>query len=801
MSLSKVEKTVTLKPFKSDEYLIWRVQAEATFRVHGLLEIIKGEEIRPTEEYTGDASSSVSESADKNRILHYEQRHNRAYQALINCLETPEAIKVYSLNSAHAVWKRLEEEYGQISEIRRTTALQDLYSLRKNPSDSMEEHIRNFTRLQTLADYHRPAQNRPMDKEDINLLFLTTLGDEYKVYRQAMGTRVTAMTTAQLFAEFRALEMVDANEKTNGNGTTNQVLTLRGQSSGPGPGRQKQKHFNGKPYDKNKKGKGFKKWNSSMPGYKKCNCCGKEGHLESECFRYKKCNFCGKEGHLESECFKKKRERENRSKNETLGQHMISDAEVRESGTYGQPYNRAFCTKVLSSVNKRKGTNDDAHVWVVDSAANTNLTPHLERLKRYTKFPTPQLVTGLGGNETKAHGVGYVTLRDEEGRTHGPIRVLHVPDAEYPILSLMHLRRAGIDLQFTGVETYTITSKTTGFHLSGYAEDDILFVEDSCKRVSLMMTTRSAKNRRIVDGEDFGLNQREIMEKTPQPIRESRVTNDDSGAVDTPIRITDLDDITSATVSPWSPQKPPNSPRHTPPNLWHLRLGHASRITLSRIPEIKATYDSSHCQACIRAKSTKTPYYLDEYTANEKIAYIHSDTCGPFPTSFSKSIHYITFTCDYTRYVWVYPIPNKRAATIKDIFAKWKAEVELETGYKVKTIRTDGGGEYEREMTSYFESMGIKHLLTAPYSPQSNGTAERLNRTLNDMMRTILLNGNMPDQFWAEAAVHAAYIKNILPSAALKDFKTPFEMYHDVPPNYEHLKPFGSICYVSIPPQ
>lgn len=132
-------------------------------------------------------------------------------------------------------------------------------------------------------------------------------------------------------------------------------------------------------------------------------------------------------------------------------------------------------------------------------------------------------------------------------------------------------------------------------------------------------------------------------------------------------------------------------------------------------------------KACIRAKSTKTPYYLDEYTANEKIAYIHSDTCGPFPASFSKSIHYITFTCDYTRYVWVYLIQNKR--TIKSIFAKRKAE---ETGCKVKTIRTDGGGEYEREMTSYFESRAIKHLLAAPYSPQLNGTAERLNRTLND---------------------------------------------------------------------
>jgi len=309
-----------------------------------------------------------------------------------------------------------------------------------------------------------------------------------------------------------------------------------------------------------------------------------------------------------------------------------------------------------------------------------------------------------------------------------------------------------------------------------------------------MMTIRGSKKRRTGDKEAFGdevkksgdenVPNQEIMEHvTPsQPITSMDLVLDSEG------------DMSAITTSPKINTKIKVKTPRIPPNLWHLRLGHASRSTLSHIPQIKATFDSNHCQACILGKSTKTPYYADEFTANHKIVYIHSDTCGPFPASFSRLIYYITFVCDHTRHVWVYPLPNKKAATIKNIFAKWKAEVELESGYKIKCIRTDEGGEYEREMITYFESMGIKYLLTALYSPQSNGVAERLNRTLIDMMRTILINGNMPHEFWAEELVYAAYIKNRLPTGSLKDYKTPYEMYHDVPPSYDHLRPFGLIC-------
>jgi hypothetical protein len=70
--------------------------------------------------------------------------------------------------------------------------------------------------------------------------------------------------------------------------------------------------------------------------------------------------------------------------------------------------------------------------------------------------------------------------------------VLHIPDAKYPILSLMNLRQTGLDFQFTGDETVKLAVKG-GFNLSEYSEDNILYIRDTCRLVSLTMTTRGAK--------------------------------------------------------------------------------------------------------------------------------------------------------------------------------------------------------------------------------------------------------------------------------------------------------------------
>ena len=111
------------------------------------------------------------------------------------------------------------------------------------------------------------------------------------------------------------------------------------------------------------------------------------------------------------------------------------------------------------------------------------------------------------------------------------------------------------------------------------------------------------------------------------------------------------------------------------------------------------------------------------------------------------------------------------------IFKKFKALVEKQKGCSIKTICSDRGGEYiSREFEEYCKNEGIQKQLTSGYTPQQNGVSERRNRTIVEMVRTMINEKGLTKYFWAEAVHTGVYILNRCPSKALKD-KTPLEAW------------------------
>ena len=95
---------------------------------------------------------------------------------------------------------------------------------------------------------------------------------------------------------------------------------------------------------------------------------------------------------------------------------------------------------------------------------------------------------------------------------------------------------------------------------------------------------------------------------------------------------------------------------------------------------------------------------------------------------------------------WVYFLRNKSNALV--VFKKFKAFVELQTGHKLKKLRSDRGGEYtSREFEDFCAGTGIEKQLTVAYSPQQNGVAERKNRTIIEMSRSMLIEKGLPLSF------------------------------------------------------
>ena len=100
---------------------------------------------------------------------------------------------------------------------------------------------------------------------------------------------------------------------------------------------------------------------------------------------------------------------------------------------------------------------------------------------------------------------------------------------------------------------------------------------------------------------------------------------------------------------------------------------------------------------------------------------------------------YMTFIDDCSRFTRVYLLRNKDEAF--DMSLSYKAKVENQFYRKIKRIRYDRGGEYI-PLKDYCENEGIIHEVTPPYSHESNGIVGRKNRTLKDMMNSLLVSAS-----------------------------------------------------------
>ncbi|KAL0286312.1 UNVERIFIED_CONTAM: Retrovirus-related Pol polyprotein from transposon TNT 1-94 [Sesamum angustifolium] len=176
--------------------------------------------------------------------------------------------------------------------------------------------------------------------------------------------------------------------------------------------------------------------------------------------------------------------------------------------------------------------------------------------------------------------------------------------------------------------------------------------------------------------------------------------------------------------------------------------------------------------------------------------------CGPFPPCFNGQRYFVSFIDDYSRYMYLYLIFDKSEAF--DAFKAYKVEVEKQLEKSIKIVRSDRGGEYYGRYTekgqnpgpfaAFLKEEGIIAQYTMPGTPQQNGVAERRNRTLMDMVRSMMSHTNLSLELWSEALKTAVYILNRVPSKVVP--KTPFELWKGWKPSLGHLHIWG--CPVEV---
>jgi hypothetical protein len=232
--------------------------------------------------------------------------------------------------------------------------------------------------------------------------------------------------------------------------------------------------------------------------------------------------------------------------------------------------------------------------------------------------------------------------------------------------------------------------------------------------------------------------------------------------------------------------------------LWHRRFGHIGREKLLDLHKAVEGIDEPLievplrvCEPCIFSKQLRIVNRVAPKRATVPLRRIYSDVWGPYSVpTLGGAVYFLSFVCDYTRHSTIYLMVRRKE--VRKYFYQYKEYAERCTGFKIMAIRTDNAKEYVA-LGKELADIGITVEFTVYYTPEQNGVAERLNRTLITIAKALLFDARLPPKFWGEAANTANYLRNRLPIGP--DSKTPQEAFTRERPSVSHLRVFGCLAY------
>jgi transposase InsO family protein len=494
-----------------------------------------------------------------------------------------------------------------------------------------------------------------------------------------------------------------------------------------------------------------------------------------------KCHNCGKQGHWARECRSAKKEQSNsnqqsqssgqssqqqtqppayqstsKSENKPVGSaNVVADSDDEPDGCWSAVFiGDVFCVESPIPDREEAGASvappsgelaaaaitqveEDRTVRVelYDSGATRHISPFRADFTTYRALDPPLFLKAANGQQFPAVGTGDMVVSTPNGDGHSELtleNVLHAPSVGYTLVSLGALDGLGYRIAISG----------------GHLE----IQSHTGERLGRIARTARGLYRVSHEGE--------------------------AGYAVEVVSIMEL----------------------------HRRMGHIAPKSIRKLVEsglvtglaLDPNSREEHCEACLYARAIRKP--VPKVRVSPQARHfgdeIHTDVGGPTRVaSRGGRRFYITFTDDATRFTLAYLLPVKSdALTLYKRFEAWAITQGHCTAIKV--LRSDRGGEYiGDEFNAHLANAGTARRLTAHDTPQLNGIAERLNRTLWEKVRALLHMANLPQNMWGEALRHANWLKNHSSTRALGGI-TPWQALYGSPPNLSNLKRFGETVWV-----
>jgi hypothetical protein len=365
------------------------------------------------------------------------------------------------------------------------------------------------------------------------------------------------------------------------------------------------------------------------------------------------CAHCRKSGHVESTCWSLHPELRRNGK-----------PSIKDSANVAFHTSSDVIRRASVKADSKIGEKWDPKHWILDSGASEHFSPYRQLYSSYVPLREAVNVYTAKG-ELQGIGIGHIDIMVEDGGG-SPLRitlmnVLHVPDMDVNLLSTNVLLANGAEVN--------------------------------------MHPQRGTKI--IKDGR--------VVATTVPHGKLARIKT-----IDVSINVSALKTTNSKLIQ-------------LPYDTWHRRLAHLGPWNVKKVeqlakgvaidPKTFPVENDDKCEACIQGGQTM--HYGDQAMRRRTIPgdLIHSDICGWItPNSLGNARYFILFIDDATRMTYLYILQLKTALEVRNAFMDFRNIFEQD-GRRIKSIRTDGGGEYRKQMGELCRELGIHHEETAPYTP------------------------------------------------------------------------------------
>ena len=203
------------------------------------------------------------------------------------------------------------------------------------------------------------------------------------------------------------------------------------------------------------------------------------------------------------------------------------------------------------------------------------------------------------------------------------------------------------------------------------------------------------------------------------------------------------------------------------------------------------------CEVCIRTKTTRKPVPIKHEGEHAQALgeEIHSNTWGPTcVATLGGHKYYVSFTDDATQFSTVYLMRSK--SNTFSSYISYEAWLETQEGIHIKAFNIDHGGKYlSDEFLAHLDSRGVALKLSVRDTHKHAGVSERLNCTVMEKVRMMLITLGLPRFLWGEALMHAVWLKNRTSTKALNGH-TPYEALTGSPPDLSSIPVWGSQVWV-----